>query len=141
MNQIDRDQISIRKALQETGGTHFEDLSLKVGENIWPALGAMLDAGEIVMRRETVKDVGERQVYRLASQLSPKEIEDYMKHVGVAGQDVNATPFIGQAFKYESELSEVPADEFFARLHELMEAEKIKEEKKDASSDDTAGTR
>lgn len=63
-----RDREAIRTILSQTGGTYFDEIALRGGEGLWPALGEMLNDGEVLVEDEYVESLGQkRRVFRLKS--------------------------------------------------------------------------
>ena len=58
MTQLERDKHLIRTILQQTGGTTREKIVQQGGKDLYSAMDAMLDSGEIVMNSGFVADAG-----------------------------------------------------------------------------------
>jgi len=66
MSQMERDKNAVRTVLKQTGGTYFDDIALRGGEGLWPAVKELHEAGEIIASDEVVPALGKsRRVYRL----------------------------------------------------------------------------
>ena len=85
MNQLQRDKRAVRTVLEQTGGTYFDDIALRGGEGLWPALKEMLDNGEVTVKEEDVPKVGRRRIFRLASSpvVTRNDVAEHMTKAGV----------------------------------------------------------
>lgn len=63
--QKELDKQAIRTVLGQTGGTYFDDIALRAGEGLWPALKEMLDGGEVTVAEKDVPRVGRRRIFTL----------------------------------------------------------------------------
>lgn len=119
MNQMDRDKRAIRVILQQTGGAHFDEIALRGGEGLWPALGELLDEGEVTVKSKHVEKVGDRQVFFLTDKaqiLTEEEIQDVLHQP----EETNVDDYIQPGFRYEEEFNDLTSDEALIRLEEIV---------------------
>lgn len=62
---LNRDKEAVRTILEQTGGTYFDDIALRGGEGLWPALKVLLDNGEVTVADKDIPKVGRRRVFTL----------------------------------------------------------------------------
>ena len=104
MNQFKRDKQAVRCVLEQTGGTYFDEISLRAGEGLWPALGDMLEKGEVTVKEEDVPKVGRRKIFRLAGPakdlklegVSPV-VEEYVRNSNIGPLNMEPVPLPGKA--------------------------------------------
>lgn len=104
MNQFERDKRAVRTVLEQTGGTYFDEIALRGGEGLWPALGDMLEKGEVTVKEEDVPRVGRRKVFRLVETANVQNIEgvspaveEYLRNSNMAPIDMTPAPLPSRA--------------------------------------------